>query len=477
MVCACPNPNCTQMFKIDDSFAGKQATCPKCKKPFIIPKAPLETVNKQGATKTIPTAVQVTTPNSAIQPPPAQSSPASQTARHAPPIPPNVQAQGAGLKKAPVPPPLPISTTAQKAPGPKGPPPLPPGTGPQKQGAVKPPEIPRTVGAASGAAINLVISSLVRALSTRKLVFGFLVCIFLLLFWLGPSIILIGLAEASGSRALSTICCILSITLYIGIVGTFSGGIAYMGHMEQQRHIVGIGKALGFCGRKFISLFFGSVLFVIVILLVSLLTNGFVVLLNRSITVGSLLAAVLFIPQFILNFALVLAFGVGVLVPCSVAVENIGALDAISRLVTCVRRDTGQLMIHFTATILFSAVVMTVICVLLFLAMTPTAVTNGPPAIRSTIGVFIPFLGTGGGGMSTSLERFEREFSRMGSFGESRPTSSPWGGRSRWFFMILVLVLPCIYAGVYWILSFTAYYEAAKSRFSNITGSFMRAGP
>ena len=466
MVCACPNPDCKQIFKVPDSFAGKQATCPKCKQPFIIPKAP-----------TIPSAVQVPVPNSAIQPPPAQSSPISQTAGHAPTMPSNVQVQGAGLKKAPVPPPLPINTTAQKVPGQIGPPPLPPGTGPKKQGAVKPPEIPRAAGTASGAAINFVISSLVRALSARKLVFGFLVCIFLLLFWLGPSIILIGLAEASGSRILSTLCCILSITLYLGIVGTFSGGIAYMGHMEQQQHRVGIGKALGFCGRKFVSLFFGSVLFVIVILLISLLTNGFIVLLNRSITVGSLLAAVLFVPQFILNFALVLAFGVGVLVPCAIAVENIGALDAISRLVTCVRRDMGQLMVHFAATILFSAVVMTVICILLILAMTPTAATNGPPLIRSTVGAFIPFSGTGDGGMPAYLERFEREFSRTGNFGESMRKSSPWGGRSRWFFMILVLVLPCIYAGVYWILSFTAYYEAAKSRFSNITGSVMRAGP
>ena len=476
MVCACPH--CGGKFKIDDSFAGRQATCPKCKNPFIIPKAPLETANQQEAIKTIPTAVQVPTPNIAVQPPPVRSSPDSQPAGHAPPLTPKVEAHVAGLKKAPVPPPLPINTAAQKAPGPKGPPPLPPKTDPKTKGPGRPPDIPRTAGTASGAAINLVIGGLVRALSARKLVFGFLVCIFLLLFWLGPTIILIGIAESSGSRALSTICCIISITLYIGIVGTFSGGIAYMGHMEQQRHIVGIGKALGFCSRKFISLFFGSVLFVVVILLVSLLTNGFIVFLNRSITVGSLLAAVLFVPQFILNFALVLAFGVGVLVPCAIAVENIGALDAISRLVTCVRRDTGQLMIHFTATILFSAVVMTVICILLFLAMTPTVATNGPPSIRSTVGAFIPFSGTGDGGMSASLKRFEQEFSRMSGFGESRRTSSgPWGGRSRWFFMILVLVLPCIYAGVYWILSFTAYYEAAKSRFFNITGSVMRAGP
>lgn len=75
MVCACPNPNCKQMFKIDDTFAGKQATCPKCKLPFIIPKAPLESANKQEAPKILPTAVQVTTPNSALQPPPVQSSP------------------------------------------------------------------------------------------------------------------------------------------------------------------------------------------------------------------------------------------------------------------------------------------------------------------------------------------------------------------------------------------------------------------
>jgi len=476
MVCACPNPNCKQMFKIDDSYAGKPATCPKCKLPFIIPKAPLETANKQVTPKPLPTAVQVTTPNSASQPPPVGSLPDSQSTGHAPPMPPKIEAHVAGLKNAPVPPPLPRSTAAQKAPSPIGPPPLPPKIGPKTQGASRPPAIPRAVGTASGAAINMVIGSLVRALSARKFAFGFLACIIMLLFWLGPTIVLIMLAGASNSRTLSILCIILSITLFLGILGTFSGGIAYMGHMEQQQHAVSIGKALGFCGRKFGSLFFGSVLFVIVILLVSYFTNGFINLLNRSITVGSLLAAVLFVPQFILNFALVLAFGVGVLVPCAIAVENVGALDAVSRLVTCVRRDMGQLMVHFAATILFSAVVMTVIYILMLFAMSPTIATNGPPAIRSNIGMFIPFSGTGDSGMSASFDRLEQQLSRMGSFGESKRTSDPWGGRLRWFFTFFISALPCIYAGVYWILSFTAYYEAAKSRFSTITGSVMRDG-
>jgi Zn-dependent protease with chaperone function len=57
------------MLKVDDSFAGRQATCPKCKQPFIIPKAPLATANEQRVTKTIPAAVRVPIPNSVPQPP------------------------------------------------------------------------------------------------------------------------------------------------------------------------------------------------------------------------------------------------------------------------------------------------------------------------------------------------------------------------------------------------------------------------
>jgi hypothetical protein len=74
MVCACPNPNCKQMFKIDDSFAGKQATCPKCKKPFIIPKAPLEALDKQASPKIFPTAAQASISNTVLKPPPVRSS-------------------------------------------------------------------------------------------------------------------------------------------------------------------------------------------------------------------------------------------------------------------------------------------------------------------------------------------------------------------------------------------------------------------
>jgi len=481
MVCACPH--CGKMLKVNDSFAGRQATCPKCKKPFVIPKAPLETANGHAAPKIVPPVIPARAVGSAPPPLVPRPSPDSQAAVHAPPIPPKVNVNQAGPKSVQAPPPLPAGFTAQKKPGPVGPP-LPPKTG-RKTKSQGPPAIPGSAGSVSGAAINRVIGSLVRALSVRKITFGFLVCIFLLIFWLVPSIILIGLAMSSGSKVLFAICCIISLALYLGLVGTFSGGIAYMGHMEQQQQMVGIAKALGFCGRKFISLFFGSVLFVVVILLIFLLTNGFAILLNKSTTVGSLLAAILFVPQLILNFALVLAFGVGVLAPCAIAVDKVGALDAISRLLTCVRRDTGQLMVHLAATILFSAVVMTVMYILLLLAIGPTTITNGPPILRSAVGAVIPFIGGSQGGMSSSFSDLERQLSNMSNFNRSSRTGrssrpsrpgSPWGGKLRWFFIILVLILPCIYAGIYWILSFTAYYETARSRITT-AGSLMSAGP
>jgi len=88
----------------------------------------------------------------------------------------------------------------------------------------------------------------------------------------------------------------------------------------------------------------GAVLFGAVVLVALAAINGLIVLLNRSGAAGSLLAAFLFLPQFVMNLALALAVIVGVLVPVAIATENVGASQAVGRLLNCVQRDTSRLL-------------------------------------------------------------------------------------------------------------------------------------
>ena len=498
MVCACPNPNCRQIFKVPDSFAGKQATCPKCKKPFIIPKA----------AKTIPTAVQVPAPKSTVQPPPAQPSPSSQTGGNAPPIPPNVQAQGAGLRKAPVPPPLPISTTAQKAPGPIGPPPLPPKTAQKTQGASRPPAIPGTVSTVAGATINRVVDSLVRALCIRKLGFFLLAAtaIGLLLFLLSYG--LIKITTPSGNIDVEDIGSIIGkfvlvyiviVIVAVGLTGVMVGGVAYLTHMEEQGRSVGIRDAFRFCGRKFGSLFGGAILFLIVVLLIFAVTNGFISLLSGGQSLGSLLAALLFLPHFVLNFVLLLAVVISVIIPCAIAVENIGPIVAISRFISCVRRDTGNLMAHFIITSFFSILVM-IMVYFVFAALFITLLFNsggsmgipGPTLLlgqtRTVQGLDVDFasrdsyktgerlvrnisLETGIGNGTHNGKIMERGFGRerrdRNIFDRSAgQIKTPLSLKLRLFFAALIIASAVSYSAVFWIVSFTNYYRGVRPKIS-----------
>lgn len=501
MICACPH--CGKRLKVNDSFAGRQATCPKCKQPFMIPKAPLETANKQGAPKTIPTAVQVTTPNSVPQPPQVRSSP--QTTGQAPPIPPKVEAHGAGLKNAPVPPPLPRSFTTKKEPGPGGLPPLPPKI------PGRPPAIPGTVGTVAGAAINRVVGSLARALSIRKLVFFLLVgtAICLLLGLLSYVLMKIAMPSDSLDADLESIdaalesierritfVSIVIVIVAVGMIGVLIGGVAYLTHMEEQGRSIGIGDAFRFCGRKFGSLFGGAVLFMIVVLLVLGVTNGFIMLLNRSRTVGSLLAALLFLPHFALNLVSILAAVISVIIPCAIAVENKGPMVAISRFVACVRRDTGHLMVHFIITAFFSILTMVMVSfvlgVLLFTFPINAGASIGIPGLTSlsgqagtTQGFDVEFAsrdshvigerlvrnirlepGIGNGTHNCMIMWRDFDIKRLSRDLFDRPgqIKDPWGLKLRLFFAALVIASAVSYSAVFWIVSFTNYYRAVRPK-------------
>jgi hypothetical protein len=505
MICACPNPNCRQIFKVPDNFAGKQATCPKCKKPFIIPKA----------TKTIPTAVQVPAPKSAVQPPPSQPSPASQTGGNVPPIQPDAQTEGAGLKKAPVPPPLPISTTAQKAPGQIGPPPLPPKNAPKTQGAGKPPAIPGTVSTVAGNVINKVVGSLVRALCIRKLGFFLLAAtaIGLLLFLLSYGLMKISMPSGSldvedmGSIiGKFVLVYIIIVIVAVGLTGVMVGGVAYLTHMEEQGRSVGIRDAFRFCGRKFGSLFGGAILFLIVVLLIFAVTNGFISLLSGGHSLGSLLAALLFLPHFVLNFVLLLTAVISVIIPCAIAVENIGPIVAISRFIACVRRDTGNLMVHFIITAFFSTLVMIMVC-FVFVALFITIYFNSGGSMGMPGSTLI--LGQAGTVQGFDVEFASRDSYKTGErlvrnipletgigngthngkimFGRERRDRSifdlsagqiktPLSLKLRLFFAALVIASAVSYSAVFWIVSFTNYYRGVRPKISMVAPP-RRAGP
>jgi len=122
MVCACPH--CGRGLKVNDSFAGRQATCPKCKKTFVIPKVPLKTANGDGAMKTAPMVIPARAPGSIQQA--YDASPATNTA-HGSSTTHNAvlnHTHPAGPKSVAMPPPLPETFTAVKKPAI---PPIPPG--------------------------------------------------------------------------------------------------------------------------------------------------------------------------------------------------------------------------------------------------------------------------------------------------------------------------------------------------------------
>ena len=397
-------------------------------------------------------------------------------------------------------------------------PPLPPKIGPQTQGAGRPPAIPGKVGTVAGATINRVVDSLVRALCIRKLGFFLLasMAIGLLLYLLSYGLVKIIMpSENLNIEDLDSLIgdfvfvSIVVTIVAVGMTGVMVGGVAYLTHMEEQGRSVGISDAFRFCGRKFGSLFGGAVLFLIIVLLVLAVTNGFISLLSGGRTVGSLLAALLFLPHFALNFVSLLAVVISVIIPCAIAVENAGPIVAISRFIACVRRDTGHLMVHFIITAFFSSLVMVmvsfvfaVLFITMFFNSGASSGIPGPTSLFGKVGTiqgsdvefasrdshgigerlvrnisFETGIGNGthnGKIMSGDLNR-QRRYRDM--FEQSSGTiKTPWGLKLRLFFAALVIASTVSYSAVFWIVSFTNYYRGVRPKISMIAPP-PRAGP
>lgn len=395
MITTCPY--CGKRLKVNDNLAGKRGTCPSCRHIFIIPVTSTETIEKKETPQTTPGV----SPSQAPVPGPE------------------------GMKQ-PISPPTSPQKPAAATKAPAVPPPLPPKKEPT------PSKIPDT---AAKAGLDSVINSLTRALSMKKIGFCLIGNVIILLIC-GSLAGLIALASMGAMRSgnplesiqTSISSLIIIPIIAIGLSGVLTGGLAYLTHMENIGTPVGIGRAFRFCGRRFLSLFAGTLMLLLLLLFIPAILNGFIFLLNSNRTVGSLIAALLFLPQAVVNLALIIASFTAVLFHCSIAVEDIGAFTAIGRFFHCIRHQTVQLMIHLAMTIFLGIIVMSVLSLLVGAAMSPTIGTNFPrPAM-----------------ISNSL------------FG---PSQAGWGDGLRYFFIAFVFLTVLIYPLVYWIVSFTNYYE------------------
>jgi hypothetical protein len=427
-------------------------------------------------------------------------------------MPPRVEARAAGSKKAPVPPPLPKSLTTKKEPVPGGLPPLPP----KVPGG--PPAPPGTAGTVAGAVINRVVGSLVQALCVRKLGFFLLAATSIGLFLLLLSYGLVRITMPSESLNVENLDSligdfmhgiILIVIIAVGLVGVLTGGVAYLTHMEEQGRSVGIRDAFRFCGSRFGSLFVGAVLFLILVLLVFGVTNGFIMILSSGHPEGSLLAALLFLPHFVLNLVLILAAVISVIIPCSITVENIGPVVAISRFIACVRRDTGRLVVHFIITAFFSFLVMIMVnfvfVVLFFTFLINAGIYTGIPGPSLLFGragiqqsfdvefasrdshniikrldtnsfqdrrvsniLFEPSIGRSSHNRWIMQRNFDIRRPNLDIFDQPEQIKIPWNVKLRLFFAALVIASAVSYGVVFWIVSFTNYYRAVRPKISII---------
>ena len=393
MITTCPY--CGKKLKVKDNLAGKKGACPSCRQIFIIPPTSIEPPKEKETPQTTP---EVSPP----QPPVPQTA------------------------KQPASPPPPPQKTPAAPKAPAVPPPLPPKKEP----------IPKTITDTNAkAGLDSVINSLTRALSMKKIGFCLIGDVIILLIC-GSLAGLIAMASMGAMRSgnplesiqTSISSLIIIPIIAIGLSGVLTGGLAYLTHMESKGTPVGIGGAFRFCGRRFLSLFGGTLMLLLLLLFIPAILNGFIFFLNSNRTVGSLIAALLFLPQAVVNLALVVASFIAVLFHCSIAVENIGAFTALGRFFHCIRRQTVQLMIHLAMTIFLGLIIMWVLWLLVGAAMSPTIATNFPRLALISNSMFGP--GQGG-----------------------------WGNGLRYFFLAFVFLPVLIYPLVYWIVSFTNYYE------------------
>jgi hypothetical protein len=353
-----------------------------------------------------------------------------------------------------------VATLRPVEPEPPAPQPYPP----------QPPPLADASGTPEGqdATLGSAISCLGRALSLRKIGF-FLVGVagILIVVWL-LSYLLQGAREPAAVIILG----ILILAIAAGLGGVVCGGVAYLAHAERSGARAGFGDAFGFCARYFGPLFATPLLLLLATLIVSIVVNGIVYALRSAQEVGSVIAALLFIPQFCVNLLLVLAQMLSVLAIAAIAVEGVGPVAALGQLLRCLRVRTGHLVATVALTFSFAVMMTLALAVVVFAALMPTLTTN-------SMGGRSPFDWLG----------FElRPDPRTRSIAPSGPTPAamrgdPFGfnfepdfGRQRRSFdrgdgggdvlrmiaVALILVALMAYPAVYWIVTLTDFYASGQ---------------
>jgi hypothetical protein len=424
MVITCPNPDCRKQWDIDDAFAGKRVSCQACKTAFVVP-GPVSQAEPDPTPYTTSAEDDDSTEDSRR---PSQAA---------------VSAQAGGPRRAPTPPGMPPIPAR-----PAGPPSVPTGSGgkrvPGGGGSPPPPPLPPPPPPPGGAGnnINLVMSALVRAMSIQKVEYFILGLIVLSLVGGLPVLLLLALSAAARSYVLVGVSTLAAVVLGTGLLGVLAGGMAHLADMDERGRKAGIGSAFGFWVSRFVSLFMGAVLFAAVIVVVLVAVNGLILLLNRGGTAGSFLAALLFVPQLVLNLGMVIALLVWVLVPIAIATENIPALQAIRRLQTCLCHDAGRLFVHFAVSVVVGIVILLVLAALLGPALGVTSLTNSS--------------------LSSMLSDPSMASLMMGHGSSGGYSLGP--DMLRAFFGGLVVLVIVGYLSAYWVGSFTGYYKDALRR-------------
>lgn len=313
--------------------------------------------------------------------------------------------------------------------------------------------------------VDRVFEGMGQALSVRKLTFFLLSAITAFVVW--------GLLIRTGfsiGTAVGFVVLPIANSVAVGLSGVIVGGVAYLAIEEGQGRTCRVTDALAFCRRQFVALFFGTILLAVGVGLAGGMVNGLVALLNQSRTVGSLVGSLLFVPQVLANGALVVVCLVGVLVPCSVAVEQLGPIQAIRRLTSLLVQRPGGLLLQFGITLYLGVMMLFVLAVLATISLGPTLATNGPSPAR-----WMPFSSTDAAqeevtGLFANLQSLAglpgmegiESSSLLPSLSPSKPAESPgrWGDWLRELGIGVVFIAVLAFPVVFWICAFARYYES-----------------
>lgn len=312
-------------------------------------------------------------------------------------------------------------------------------------------------------ALNHVINSLGRALSLGKLLFfllGAAVTLLLcfLILWIGN--------QGSDGAGVGTY--IFAFLIATGLFGVIAGGVVYIAHEERQGQSAGIMQTVFYCLRRFLAFFGGALLMFVLTLLVPALFNGLIYWLRDSGDAGSFITAILFLPQLLINLCLVVGILVTVIVFCAMVIEPCGPFRALGRLLHSIRHQTGPLIVQLIMSIFFGGVVFWALVSLVGAATVPTVVSNGPKtSVYSLMKDLMSLDDTSSS--DSELDNALKNYGSGGLYGfggedkdessSRRGNQSDSGDSLRSFAQGLVVLLVLAYPFVFWIVSFTGYYE------------------